>query len=255
MWQLVFPPYSCCYGLERNCVGRLMLAFFKPKQDSLSEKWYYLLIIRLHPRGIKMIHIQNKSDTLLLVLHEIYGINQHMRSFCELLSKQNMDVICPNLGERAATFDYSDEDAAYRHFMDNIGFAYSAQKIKDLLTDVKEGYDKIFIIGFSVGATVAWLCCGDEYVDGIVGYYGSRIRDYTNLTPQCPAMLFFPESEQAFNVDELIATLEKKKIEIHKLKGKHGFSDPYSSSYHAESEQEAVNRLMEFLRSNADKQT
>ncbi|NQD66365.1 dienelactone hydrolase family protein [Bacillus haikouensis] len=194
-----------------------------------------------------MIQIHQKSNTLLLVLHEIYGINQHMQSFCELLSKQNVDVICPDLAENETSFDYSDEDAAYRHFMDHTGFIYAAQKIRNSLSGLKERYEKIFIIGFSAGATVAWMCCEEEYADGIVGYYGSRIRDYTDLNPECPVMLFFPEAEPSFNVDELIATLEKNKIETHKFKGKHGFSDPYSSSYHAESERKAFSKVIEFL--------
>ncbi|UOE56050.1 dienelactone hydrolase family protein [Bacillus sp. CMF12] len=190
---------------------------------------------------------QSNSNSLILVIHEIYGINQHIKSFCELLSKQGFDVTCPNLLERETPFEYSQEEAAYRHFMDHVGFASTAQKIKGLLSDVKGEYEKIFIIGFSVGATVAWLCCEEDGIDGIVGYYGSRIRDYVELTPKCPAMLFFPEEEQSFNVDEVLLTLEKKKIEVHKFTGKHGFSDPYSSRYDAKSEQEAFSKTIEFL--------
>ncbi|WP_396021049.1 dienelactone hydrolase family protein [Cytobacillus firmus] len=194
-----------------------------------------------------MMKRQSNSNSLILVLHEIYGINQHIKSFCELLSKQGFDVICPNLSERESPFEYSQEEAAYRHFMDHVGFASAAQKIKGLLSDVKDEYEKKYIIGFSVGATVAWLCSEENGFDGIVGYYGSRIRDYLELTPQCPIMLFFPEEEQSFNVDELLLTLEKKKIEVHKFTGKHGFSDPYSSRYDAKSEQEAFSKTMEFL--------
>ncbi|MEH7010928.1 dienelactone hydrolase family protein [Neobacillus niacini] len=172
-----------------------------------------------------------KSGTLIIVIHEIYGINQHMQSFCDLLSKQSFIVICPNLLERETPFDYSQEEVAYRSFMENVGFAYAMHKIKDILSDVKDEYEKIFIIGFSVGATVAWLCSDQDCVDGIVGYYGSRIRNYVELTPQCPTMLFFPQEEQSFNVDELISALEKMNIEMHKFNGKHGFSDPYSPQY------------------------
>ncbi|KON90129.1 DeoR faimly transcriptional regulator [Sporosarcina globispora] len=190
---------------------------------------------------------QSNSNSLILVIHEIYGINQHMNSFCESLLKQNFDVFCPNLLERETPYEYSQEEVAYRHFMDHVGFARALQKIKDLLIDVKDEYEQIYIIGFSVGATVAWMCSEEDGVDGIVGYYGSRIRDYADLTPQCPALLFFPQEEQSFNVDELLLTLEKKKIEIRKFTGKHGFSDPYSSRYDAKSEQEAFSKTMDFL--------
>lgn len=189
----------------------------------------------------------SNSNSLIIVIHEIYGINQHIKSFCELLTKQNLEVICPNLLEQEMPFDYTQEEAAYRHFMEHVGFNRAARKIKDLLLDIKDEYETIYIIGFSIGATVAWLCSEEDCVDGIVGYYGSRIRDYLELTPRSPAILFFPQEEQSFNVDELVGTLKKKKIKAYKFTGKHGFSDPYSSRYDAKAEQEAFSKTLELL--------
>jgi dienelactone hydrolase len=194
-----------------------------------------------------MIQIRKKSDTLIIVIHEINGINQHMQSFCELISKEGFDVICPNLLERDITFGYSQEEVAYHHFMESIGFTQAQQKIKDILSDAKDEYQKIFIIGFSVGATVAWLCSMEESVDGIVGYYGSRIRNYIELTPKSPTMLFFPEEEQSFQVDKLISTLDNKNIEVYKFNGKHGFSDPFSPIYNVLSAQLAYSKTVDFI--------
>ncbi|MBL3641639.1 dienelactone hydrolase family protein [Bacillus sp. RHFB] len=197
-----------------------------------------------------MLDIQKRSDTVIIVIHEIYGLNQHMQGYCELLSSQGFDVICPDLLERGRPFDYSQEDAAYRHFMENVGFMGALYKIKDILSDIKDEYQKIFILGFSAGATVAWLCSEEECVDGIVGYYGSRIRNYAELAPRCPALLFFPLEEPSFNVDELISALESKNVEVHKYMGEHGFSNPYHSKYHAESAQAAVSKMMKFFMMN-----
>ncbi|CAH0312109.1 Carboxymethylenebutenolidase [Peribacillus sp. Bi96] len=117
-----------------------------------------------------MLHIQKGSHTVIIVIHEIYGINQHIQGFCELLSKQNFDVICPHLLAQETPFAYSQEEEAYHYFMKNVGFSGALQKIKNIISDVKDEYQKIFIIGFSLGATVAWLCSEEESVDGIVGY-------------------------------------------------------------------------------------
>ena len=197
-----------------------------------------------------MRNIQKKSDTVIIVIHEIYGLNQHIQGYCELLSSQVYDVICPDLLERGMPYEYSQEDAAYRHFMENVGFTGALDKIKDILSDIKDEYQKIFILGFSAGATVAWLCSEEECVDGIVGYYGSRIRNYAELAPRCPALLFFPLEEPSFNVDELISALESKNVEVHKYMGEHGFSDPYQSKYHAESAQAAMSKMMKFFMMN-----
>ncbi|WP_071461565.1 dienelactone hydrolase family protein [Bacillus massilinigeriensis] len=192
------------------------------------------------------------SDTLVIVIHEIYGVNKHIQSFCELLSKQNFNVICPNLLGRETPFDYSQEGTAYQYFMESIGFTNAVNKVKQIVSSAKEKYQRILIIGFSVGATVAWLCCEDERVNGIIGYYGSRIRNYAELTPICPTLLFFPEEEKSFHVDELISTLDKKNIVVHKFNGKHGFSDPYSLNYNPISAQRAYSGVLSFISERAN---
>ncbi|GAE29537.1 dienelactone hydrolase family protein [Alkalihalobacillus hemicellulosilyticus] len=194
---------------------------------------------------IKLTH--KKSNTVIIVIHEIYGVNQHMKNFCEFLSEQNFDVFCPNLYEPETSFNYFQEGIAFNHFMENVGFEHALHRIKDVLSNVKNEYKRIYVVGFSVGATIAWLCSEDESVDGVVGYYGSRIRDYVAIIPKSPTMLFFPKEEKSFNVDELISTLDKKNIKIYKFNGQHGFSDPYSSKYHERSAQKACRQMITFL--------
>ncbi|MDP1512443.1 dienelactone hydrolase family protein [Paenibacillus sp. CMAA1739] len=195
-----------------------------------------------------MISIDKKSDTLIVVLHEIYGINQHIQNFCSLLSDEGYDVICPNLIGKETPFDYSQEEAAYAHFMGNIGFERATYHIKSLLLSIRARYKKVLIVGFSIGATMAWLCSQEKYVDGIVGYYGSRIRNYLEITSHCPTLLFFPHEERSFNVDELISTLDNHNIRVHKFSGQHGFSDPYSPRYHEYSAQQSFSEMIEFFR-------
>ena len=167
----------------------------------------------------RVIKIHKNSDKVIIVVHEIYGINQHIIDLCELLSEQDFDVICPNLLKQETPFSYSQEEKAYRNFIDNVGFINALHKVKSIFSDIKDKYSKIFVIGFSVGATVAWMCSEEEYVDGIVGYYGSRIRDFVNISPKCSTLLFFPEVENSFNVDKLVSILYKQSIDIHICKG------------------------------------
>ncbi|ASR49289.1 hypothetical protein B4V02_22570 [Paenibacillus kribbensis] len=196
-----------------------------------------------------MISMDKKSDTVIVVLHEIYGINQHMQHMCKLLSDQGYDVICPDLLGRETPFDYSQEEAAYLNFMENVGFAHASSQIKSLLLSIRDRYKKICIVGFSIGATIAWLCSEEKGIDGIVGFYGSRIRNYLELTPQCPTLLFFPQEEPSFDVDELISTLDHHhNVSAYQCNGQHGFSDPYSSRYHVHSAQKTLNEMLEFFR-------
>ena len=194
-----------------------------------------------------MINIEKSSKNLIIVVHEIYGINLHMKEVCWLLSEEGFDVICPNLLKQQEPFEYSQEEAAYRNFMENVGFPDASAKVRKLLLDVKDKYEKLYLVGFSVGATIAWLCSESDCLDGLVGYYGSRIRDYLEKNPTCPTLLFFPEQEESFNVAELIVRLDEKNVELHQFSGDHGFSDPYSPKHHAQSQHEAQDRMLKFL--------
>lgn len=192
--------------------------------------------------------IDNGSNTLIIVLHEIYGINLHMKSFCHSLSGLGYDVICPNLLIRETPFEYSEDKVAYQHFMEKVGFIAASEVIKSIVIRSKDKYENIYMIGFSIGATIAWLCSEEDHLNGIVGYYGSRIRDYLEINPKCPTMLFFPEQEQSFNVAELLPKLNKVGISTQQFKGKHGFSDPYSFTYHEESASDAFSKLTDFIK-------
>ncbi|MFD1954527.1 dienelactone hydrolase family protein [Paenibacillus thailandensis] len=194
-----------------------------------------------------MLFIPKHSDTAIIVLHEIYGVNRHMQYICKLLSENDVDVYCPDLLEREC-FDYADESKAYLHFIENVGFEQASLKANRLLSDVREKYKKVYLIGFSVGATVAWLCGKEKLVDGIVGYYGSRIRNYMDISPQCRALLFFPEEEKSFNVNELAAMLVKKpNVEVRQFSGQHGFSDPFSPKYNEQSAEKAFKKVLDFI--------
>ena len=193
-----------------------------------------------------MIVNTNGSSTAVIVIHEIYGLNRHMKDTCRSLGEQGFDAFCPDLLGRPA-FDYVEENEAYRYFMESVGFAHAQCIVDELVADVRERYEKVVILGFSVGATVAWLCSQNERIDGVVGYYGSRIRQFSELTPSCPVLLFFPRKEHSFDVDELLLTLQKKNVSLSQFDGIHGFSDPYSNRFDDISSREAFDKMIGFI--------
>jgi dienelactone hydrolase len=196
-----------------------------------------------------MISYSNSSRKAVVVLHEIYGLNRHIAEVCRKFSESGFDVFAPNMLAADRVFDYSDEDAAYSYFAQNIGFTGASHKIFEFLHEIRSRYDCIYIVGYSAGATVAWICSREnDLCDGVVGFYGSRIRDYLGIDPACPVLLFFPEKEESFDVVELIKALgNKDNVCIEKLCGRHGFADPFSKNYNEESYAETYKMLMEFI--------
>jgi len=181
----------------------------------------------------------------LIVLHEIYGINRFTEDICDGYNVQGFDIFCPDMlnGNR---FLYTEASRAYDSFIDEVGFDYYGE-IEQLLERLKITYDKVFIIGFSVGATIAWRCCDNAKSDGIICCYGSRIRDYLSLQPSCPVLLLFAEQD-SFDVGNIVEQiLEKRNVEVHKLKASHGFMDQYSDNFNGEEAQAAQGRIRDFL--------
>jgi dienelactone hydrolase len=204
---------------------------------------------------------RNNSDTLIVVLHEIYGINDHITKVCQEFADFGYDVVCPDLLDDKPFFDYEREEAAYRYFMNYIGLESAAKKVTFLLRQEEGRYRRIFLLGYSVGAAVAWLCGVDSSkkdenfhyggslvkCSGIICLYGSRIRDYQDVSLKCPALLIFAKEEKSFDPRELKAQLERMEgAEVHILEGKHGFADPYGPNYNEPSAKEAARLIEDF---------
>ena len=197
-----------------------------------------------------------KQKTALLLLHEIYGVNQHMEHVIRTFSSSTIDVICPNLLQRSSPFHYDEEPEAYLHFIKNVGFQQGKQQIEDMLTELRNNYTYVGVLGFSVGATIAWLCSEDSRIDFVIGCYGSRIRDYINIVPKCPALLIFPANETSFSVSTLIESLQDKGhplLHIKQLNGEHGFLDPFSTAYNEEAANQGCEMIRSFLQNITEK--
>ncbi|GGE62756.1 dienelactone hydrolase family protein [Priestia taiwanensis] len=197
-----------------------------------------------------MLSYINNQKKLVIVLHEIYGINDHIKSVAEQFVQQSYDVICPNFLAVNQIFSYEAEEVAYCHFMTTCSFEDCARQVDELVRGVAHKYEFIAIIGFSVGATVAWLCSTHPLCDVIVGFYGSRIRNYLSIEPACNTLLLLPSEEPSFSVQELIHNLsEKEGVYPLQLEGKHGFADSYSPCYHEGSASIALEKMKAFLES------
>ncbi|MEG6586791.1 dienelactone hydrolase family protein [Dendrosporobacter sp. 1207_IL3150] len=196
-----------------------------------------------------MLTHKNNSDTVIIVLHEIYGINEHIINVCKELSKRKYDIIIPNLLKDRIKFSYDQEERAYNYFMNNIGFEGSLNQLKQILFNVRPHYKKVYLLGYSIGATLAWLCSQTKLCDLVVGFYGSRIRDNPTVVPKCPTLLFFPTEEKSFDVDDLIIKLTKiDNITVKKICGKHGFADPFSKNYNNKSSFIAYKEILVFVK-------
>lgn len=185
------------------------------------------------------------SKKAIIVLHEIYGINEFIKNQCQKFIEAGYDVYSPNMIDKPP-FSSEESIEAYDFFTKNVGLEVYIE-ISDFVNQLKEKYDNVFIIGFSVGATIAWRCCENSLCSGIVACYGSRIRDYTYLNPTCPTLLLFAK-EDSFDVHAMVCQLrDKQRLTIIEFDADHGFLDSYSKRYIAQQAKCADESITQFI--------
>lgn len=192
---------------------------------------------------------QPNNRQAILVIHEIYGINKHITDLSHHLQVLGFDVFVPDLLGGRSSFDYTQADEAYRYFTEQVGFERAAKLLKEQARSLRSHYDRIILVGFSIGATIAWLVSEEEGLcDQIVAYYGSRIRDYVDIQPTCPSLLLFAEQEKSFDVSELVQKLgTKQQVLLKTYAGEHGFTDRYGHSYTEDSAVRAWEDMLTFI--------
>lgn len=195
-----------------------------------------------------MLELKNGSDFAVVVLHEIYGINRHISDACRKYHAHGYDVYCPNLIDKPEPFDYAQREEAY-DFFKNRGYERAYERVGRLTARIRPDYRTVVLLGFSAGATIAWVLSESGPCDGVVAYYGSRIRDNLHVEPKCRSLLIFAEGEPSFDPRNIRRDLEAKAgVTVVVFKGAHGFSDPFSANYGAFSARAAEKLTFDFLK-------
>jgi len=199
-----------------------------------------------------MFEQKNGSQKAVVIIPEIYGINQYIKDWADIFVYLGYDSFCVDLSGRDHVYGYSESNEAYSEFMTEIGFE-RYNEIAVYIKELKVHYKKIIVFGSSVGATIAWRLTESRCCDGMIGFYGSRIRDYLAVNPVCPCLLIFPEQEKSFEVQSIIPKIKQNDMVVtHILPGEHGFADPYGKDFNEQSGKEGLDMVKCFLRKIAD---
>lgn len=90
--------------------------------------------------------------------------------------------------------------------------------------------------------------CQRKICDGVVSFYGSRIRDYTAYVPDCPVLIIQAKYEKAYDPVLLKNKLSKyPMVSFHLFDGHHGFCDVFSKAYNQPASDKALTLSSEFI--------
>jgi len=180
----------------------------------------------------------------ILLVTDVFGITPALNILADTL--QVDEIIDPYAGRNRA---FEDEAQAYLAFSTEVGF----DDYFTLLQHRVLAYTQpVIIIGFSVGASAIWRLSGSSQTGVIqrgICFYGSQIRNYSEIIPQFPVELIFPQYETHFDVCALQQKLLKKsQVKSKKIDYLHGFMNHYSTNYHQQAYDEQLSWLCSTIR-------
>ncbi|ECP0936239.1 dienelactone hydrolase family protein [Salmonella enterica] len=191
--------------------------------------------------------LSSRHRRAAIILHEIYGINAHIQRAGHEWMTRGFDIYIPALFPHHTPFRYEQQEEAYRHFSANVGFDPAV--VTTLLHDLRTQYETLIVVGYSVGATLAWLSAASGLCDGAICYYGSRIRQYLHLVPLCPALVIIARYEPAFDPLAMRQALEKRpRVQCKMYDARHGFCDADSATFDAALSYQVMDDVSAFIR-------
>jgi carboxymethylenebutenolidase len=187
----------------------------------------------------------------LVVVQEIFGVNQHMRSVADRFAEEGFYAVVPALFDRVEPNVELTDDGMQQ------GIAL-AQKInindavKDVEAALQHAAEKTGkpagVVGYCYGGTLAWLSATRLSPAAAVGYYGGQIVRFAEENPRVPVLLHFGNQDGHIP----LADVEKvhaahPEVEICWYDAGHAFNNDTRASYNAEAAKEAMARTLAFF--------
>ena len=190
----------------------------------------------------------------VVIVQEIFGVNQHIKEICKTYSEKGYIAIAPSL------FDRLDKNIDLPY--DQTGIQ-EGRKLKDLFNDTAlneiessisymKVYGKVGIIGFCWGGSLAWrIACQNNNLSASVIYYGGDVPKLKNLSTKCPTICHFGEIDKSIPINDVNSFISlQKDIEVYTYPADHGFNCNHRSQYDKNSSKLAFERTITFLKKN-----
>jgi carboxymethylenebutenolidase len=189
----------------------------------------------------------------LVVVQEIFGITQHIRSVADRFAQEGFYCVAPALFDRVErNVELRDDSEGMQK---GIGIAQKLN-IDDAVKDVDAALEyagkatgkPAGVVGYCYGGTLAWLSATRLAPVAVVGYYGGHIARFAGEEPRAPVMLHF--GRQDTNIPESdVAKVQQAhpEVEIYRYDAGHAFNNDTRASYNEQAAQEAMARTLAFF--------
>lgn len=193
------------------------------------------------------------AKAAVVVIQEIFGVNDHIRTVCDRFTVQGYTAIAPAIFDRVEPnfqSGYSPEEVAVaRKFVANPDFDAFLRDTQAAIDAVKS-IGPVGVIGFCLGGSIAFAAATRlSGITAAIGYYGGAIARFADETPKVPTLLHYGEKDQGIPLSDVEAVRAKRPdVEIFVYPGaQHGFNCDQRASYDKPSADLARQRSLAFF--------
>jgi carboxymethylenebutenolidase len=192
----------------------------------------------------------------MVVIQEIFGVNQHIRAVCDRLAGEGYTAVAPAIFDRKEPnfqSGYTPEDIANaRKFVATPDWDGMLKDTQAAINELQGG-GPVGIIGFCLGGTISFLAATRlTGIKAAVCYYGGGIVRFADEKPKVPTQMHFGETDAGIPLTD-VETIKQKRpdceIYVYPSAG-HGFHCDERASFHQPSADLAWQRSMDFLQKN-----
>ena len=188
----------------------------------------------------------------LVVLQEIFGVNNHIRSVVERFAAAGFDTIAPALFDRVepgVELGYTPEDI--QRGLELRAGVSTEQTLLDIQSAIEALGDKpICIVGYCWGGTLAWLSAHHfPQLKEASCWYGGGIAQHKDLQAKIPVQMHFAELDKSIPLSDVKAIREAQpKAEMYLYSGvDHGFGCEQRGSFNEKAYKLAYERTLQFF--------
>jgi carboxymethylenebutenolidase len=197
----------------------------------------------------------------LLMLQEIFGVNEHIRAVAEQYAMDGFVVLAPDVfWQQHPRLDigYAPEDIQRGRAMAMAADRGALQRdLADAVKTLRERPEVrgrgVGALGYCMGGRLAYVAAATAGIDAAVAFYGGGIQDNLDLAPRitCPIQFHYGALDANIPlsaVDKVRASMQGRDVEVHVYEGAdHGFNCWARGSYQAGSAALAHGRALQFL--------
>lgn len=198
----------------------------------------------------------------LVLLQEIFGINDYMKSMADLFAEEGYVAIVPDLFwrmELGVTLDHDEAGLAKAlQFYHQLNVDLAVKDIEATVNALRarpEVTGKIGAVGYCLGGKLAYLAAANTDIDCAVSYYGVGLSDCLSEAQkiQCPIIFHFAERDAFCPADERRMVTEafkdNVKVQTYTYLGcDHAFATTGRSSFDKPATMMAYSRTLSLLR-------